>query len=511
MKKLNLLWAEKPLIIIIWLAIIFRLVAVIFAKGFGMHDDHFLVIEVSQSWVDGVNFNHWLPGSDTNAQPSGHSFFYTGLTYLILNFFHLLQINDPQTKMFIIRFIHAVFSMITVYYGYKITEKIATKESAKLVGLLLAIGWIMPWLSVRNLVEVVCIPFLMLGIWFIVNSEQKKNIMLAYLLSGIFFGLAFSVRFQTLFFTAGVGIALLLLKRWKAAIYFLIGLISSICIIQCSTDYYFWGYPFAELGEYVRYNMENAYNYLTASWYTYILLLLGILIPPISFFLFFGFFRTWKKQLLIFLPTLLFLVFHSYFPNKQERFIIPIFPFIIMLGVIGWNNFIEKSKFWLKRTKLLRGCWVFFWIINCILLIFISTMYSKRSRVESMVYLSKYKNIHNILIEDSNHGRAKRPPQFYLGQWVKVKEYAKSEEYSPLSKVYAGASKNDYPDFILFFGDKNLTTRMDSIKKIAPHIEYEATIRPGLVDVILFKMNPINSNQTIYIYRNTDLFPFKLQ
>ena len=265
MEKIKLLWAEKPLLIIIWLAIIFRFIAVIFAKGFGMHDDHFLVIEVSQSWIDGVNFNHWLPGSDANAQPSGHSFFYTGLSYFLFYLLHLLQINDPQTKMFVVRFIHAAFSLITVYYGYKIVEKIDNKSSAKIVGILLAIYWIMPWLSVRNLVEVVCIPFLILGIWFIVNSEQKKNIMLAYFLSGIFFGLAFSVRFQTLFFTAGVGLALLLLKRWKASVYFLLGLIPCICIIQCSSDYYFWGYPFAELGEYIRYNVENAYNYLTSS------------------------------------------------------------------------------------------------------------------------------------------------------------------------------------------------------------------------------------------------------
>ncbi len=510
MEKIKLLWAEKPLLIIIWLAIIFRFIAIIFAKGFGMHDDHFLVIEVSQSWIDGVNFNHWLPGSDANAQPSGHSFFYTGLSYFLFYLLHLLQINDPQTKMFVVRFIHAAFSLITVYYGYKIVEKIDNKSSAKIVGILLAIYWIMPWLSVRNLVEVVCIPFLILGIWFIVNSEQKKNIMLAYFLSGIFFGLAFSVRFQTLFFTAGVGLALLLLKRWKASVYFLLGLIPCICIIQCGSDYYFWGYPFAELGEYIRYNVENAYNYLTSSWYTYILLLLGILIPPISFFLFFGFFRTWKKHLLLFLPTLIFLVFHSYFPNKQERFIIPIFPFIIMLGVIGWNDFVVKSKFWQNHKQWLRGSWIFFWVINIILLFFVSTMYSKRSRVESMVYLSKYKNIHNILIEDSNHGRSKRPPQFYLGQWVKVREYANSKEYSPLSKVYAGAQKSDYPDFILLFGDKNLEKRIDSIKTIAPHIQYETTIRPGLIDIVLFKMNPINSNQTIYIYRNTDFFPTKL-
>lgn len=500
MNQIKKYWIEQPLAAILWIAAILRMVSVIFAKGFGMHDDHFLIIEVSQSWVDGTNFNNWLPGSP-GAVPSGHSFFYTSLHFLLFLFLKTIGVTDPQTKMFIVRFLHAMLSIVTVYMGYRITEKIDGKETARKVGLLLAVFWIMPWLSVRNLVEVVCIPFLLTGSYVLLKAEDKPNRLMWYVWAGLIFGLAFSIRFQTIVFSLGVGLALLLQKKWKEGIFFGLAYLFSASLVQCITDMYFWGYPFAEVREYITYNMNNAYNYLTAEWYMYLLLIIGVLIPPISIILFIGFFRTWKKHLLLFLPTLLFLVFHSYFPNKQERFILPILPYFFILGMVGLNEW-KKGKFWQKRKKLLHGCWVFFWIINFIMLPAVSTMYSKRSRVESMIYLSQYKNIKDILLEDTNHGTAKRAPRFYLEQWATLHQFAKDNRFHPLKKVYPDSTER--PDFVLFFGDKNLDNRIDSIKTICPNLEYETTIRPSFMDDLMYRLNPINSNQTIFIYRNTD-------
>ena len=86
MKYLQDYWERKPLSLILWLAVFLRLISVIFAKGWGMHDDHFLVIEASQSWVDGVDYNYWLPGNAANNPPQGHSWFYVGIHYFIFHF-----------------------------------------------------------------------------------------------------------------------------------------------------------------------------------------------------------------------------------------------------------------------------------------------------------------------------------------------------------------------------------------------------------------------------------------
>jgi hypothetical protein len=44
---------------ILFFALIFRLIAAIFSEGYGMHDDHFLIVEAASSWADGFDYNHW--------------------------------------------------------------------------------------------------------------------------------------------------------------------------------------------------------------------------------------------------------------------------------------------------------------------------------------------------------------------------------------------------------------------------------------------------------------------
>jgi hypothetical protein len=56
--------------------------------------------------------------------------------------------------------------------------------------------------------------------------------------------------------------------------------------------------------------------------------------------------------------------------------------------------------------------------------------------------------------------------------------------------------------FVLFYHDKDLDRRVDSVKKVFPEIVFEKKIEPGNVDKILYWLNPINDNQDIYIYRN---------
>jgi glycosyl transferase family 22 (putative mannosyltransferase) len=504
MNWIKKLWEEKPLVLIIWIALILRLIAAVFSKGFGMHDDHFLVIEAAQSWVDGEDYNNWLPGSPGTHSPKGHSFLYVGINYLILSFFKLLSLEDPQLKMFFIRVMHAFYSLLLVVFSYKITLKLSNKKTARTTALLMAAFWFMPFLSVRNLVEVVCIPIMAWAIWLLVKPERQKLKFSPFIWAGILLGLAFSIRFQTLIFTGGVGLALLFQKKWKETIYVALGVLFSIFLVQGIIDSLIWGYPFAELFEYVRYNIDNAYNYNIIAWYSYLALVVGLLLPPISFFLVFGFFVNWRKNLILFLPTLLFFIFHSSFPNKQERFILPAIPFIIMLGMMGWNSFVAGSGFWKRHKGLLKASWAFFWILNLLLLPLITTMYSKKARAESMTYLSKYENIKCVVLENVNKGDVKLSPRFYLGEWIRETEVSQKR---PI-QVYQGNDSINHkgvPAFVLFFEDKNIDARVDSMRTILPNLEYETTIQPGFIDKVVYWMNPINANEVIFIYRNTDI------
>ena len=140
---------EKPLLLIIIVAMIPRIIATIFAKGYGMHDDAFLPVQTMQNLLD---------NADILSDIGPNLLLYPLLQYITFAVCEFLHIFDPQSKMFIVRFIHAIYSLLVVYYGYKITLIISNEKTAKCVGLLLALFWALPYMSVRNLVEVAVIP-----------------------------------------------------------------------------------------------------------------------------------------------------------------------------------------------------------------------------------------------------------------------------------------------------------------------------------------------------------------
>ena len=137
-----------PLRFAIFAGLVFRLLAVIFSKGFGFFDDHFLILEAAQSWVDGTDYNYWLPSeNDPTRQPQGHPYFYVGIHFLLLKFQTMLGLTDPQGKLYLIRLLHALWSLLIVYYGFKIAYKKSNLKVASYVGLALALYWFFPFLS----------------------------------------------------------------------------------------------------------------------------------------------------------------------------------------------------------------------------------------------------------------------------------------------------------------------------------------------------------------------------
>jgi hypothetical protein len=505
-------WAQHPLRLILLLAVVTRLAAVFLSRGFGWFDDHFLIIEASQSWVDGHDYNNWLPWSEGNSGPGGHNLFYAGIHYVLFRVLEFMGLYDPQGKMYVVRLLHAALSLPVVVLGYRLARQLEGLRAARMAGLLLAILWLFPFISVRNLIEYTCVPFLLWGTWILSDRDSRRKALLRGFLAGLVLGIAFSMRFQSLVYTGGIGLGLLILGRWREALSAGFGVIVSAFLLLGTIDIFIWGYPFAELYAYIDYNMHHYTEYVIGPWYQYLLVILGALVPPVSLFLVYGFFhlffKDWKRSLLIFLPVLLFVAFHSYYPNKQERFILPVLPFIIISGTAGWYTFMKHSAFWQKRRILYRSLWAFFWVVNTIVLVVITTTYSKRARVESMIYLSKYENINNILVENSNKSSINLLPMFYLGQWV---GYSEVTDESSAREVALHYQENNIPmpDFFIFEGEKNIDQRIDDISREFPGLEYETTIAPGMIDRILFRLNPVNENQNAYIYRNAILRPEK--
>lgn len=489
MNLIKKMWDKHPLAVIIVSAIFFRLISVLFAKGYGMSDDHFLVLEWAQNWLDGEKIN--------KSKPAGHSLIYPGLHYLLLVTFQKINLYKPDLIMYVVRFLHAALSMITVYYGYKIVLFRYNKKIAAETGLLMAIFWLFPFMSVRNLIEMVCIPFIMIASYYLVKYDNQKQLRLAFL-AGLFLGLSFIFRYQTNLFIVGFVAILLLRKDFIAAVLVSGGFAVSSFLIQGLTDWIAYGYPFASFIHYYFYNSSNAYNYLTGGWYVYFFTLLGILIPPTSLLIIFGFLSQWKKWAILFWPTMAFLVFHSIFPNKQERFILPAVPLFIIIGIVGWKEFVEKSAFWSKHNKLHSGLWKWFWTINILLLIIVSATYSKKTRVETMNFLGSRIDVNAILLETSDR-EFPLMPTFYMGK--KVPMYTLARGYS-VDSVLIKIQNGVRPNYLVMMNQKRMEERVQKLDQICPKRKKIIEIKPSLIDQILHFLNPRhNVNQTTAIYK----------
>lgn len=500
MKQLTL-WFKThytPLQQLLIIGFFIRMLSVIFSKGFGWHDDHFLIIEPAQNWADGFD-NNWIPSEkNPDIQPQGHSFFYIGLHYYIFKFCSWIHLTDPQSKMYLVRFLHAIWSLLIIKYAYKITEQYATKKVAWYVGVFITFYWFIPFTSVRNLVEFVSVPPFLIAIYLLKKENLSSKHFLA---AGFWLGVAFSIRFQTLFISAGIGLALLMARTsFKNILLILLSFFSVVLLTQGLIDYVIWHRPFAEFSSYIEYNVNNATAYGTDNWHMYFDLIFGLLIPPLSLVLFAGYFTSWKKMPLVFWPVLLYLPFHTYFPNKQERFIMTILPLIIISGTVGMFMLYEKYQERINQ-KLFRFCKVFVIVLNTILLCVLTVSYSKRHRVEAMSYLYKKGDSVNFMIEDGTKENSfLLPPLYYYGKWPSVVGINKTFTADSALKYYNSLPPAERPTYVIFFKDKEIYRRVGAMEKCFPLLEYEATIEPSFIDKTLYFLNPMNDNQTAFIY-----------
>ena len=240
---------------------------------------------------------------------------------------------------------------------------------SKIVGFLLAVFWVFPFMSVRNLREFICIPPMMLGCYYACAKDIKtKDILWA----AWWFTIAFVFRFQIIFIPFIIGLWWIFNKQnWQKAILFGIALGTFYMLTQGIFDAVIWGNPFASIKTYTNFNVksENIAIYPNGPWHRYIGTVAGLFLGFPFLLLLAGYFASvvggdtnhgatdpWlvslptthtsatqiRNRKILFWGSMLFFAFHCYYPNKQERFILPFLPFFIILGIIGFRDIYEQ-------------------------------------------------------------------------------------------------------------------------------------------------------------------------
>lgn len=333
---------RHPLLLILLFAMALKVVAAVFTGGYIFDNEYFNYYKVPASLLE----NKWL--------------------------------------VFSIRLILATFSLLVITFSYRIVKVISNRKTALETAFLLAFLWFMPYVSAHPLHQAVTMPFLLYGTLLIVKQDYLLSIKeiekfhrTTFIIAGFFLGLGFSVWYQSILYYIGIIIALLVLKNWKGVLMTIIGFVIAVCITQSIFDLFIWGKPFVNMIEFFK----NSGVYLFSRniqtpwfYYSFLMILIGMA-PPLSLMVTFGFFKVWRKYLLLFLPTFLFLLYYMVFPNTNGIYILPIIPTFVICGFVGWKEFKRKSVFWTKNKRLLLYLNVLAAIVNLVfmVLIFIKT------------------------------------------------------------------------------------------------------------------------------------------
>ena len=497
-------YQRNPLTVILIVGLSLRLIAAVFSKGYAMTDDHFKIIAEASYEVHDKESTFWTPGYRED-KASKRSMLYPYANYLFLEAMYAVDIKDPQTIMLINRLIHALFSMLIIVFTYLTTKLFASEKMALMAAWIAAIFWFLPMMSVRNLIEIVCIPFLMAGAYLIIKAYLKEGSWKLFFWGGVLLSFAFTIRYQTAAFSAGLGLYLMFNNKWKEVLLIILGgilpLIPNHLVLE--TLMYDFG-PFEKLFNYLGFNVAHAKSYVTGPWYNFVVLFLGIFIPPFSFILARGVIRSWKKHLILLLPFLLFIVFHSVFPGKQERFILPVLMYFPIIGLIGYEDLKENGSWFKKHPKFFRNSWRAFLVVNIILLIPITLTYSKRSRVESMYYLAdkpqKEKDV--LLFMAGRINDVNLMPVFY-SNYEYYPTYYKVGNMQDLDTVMTTLQAEPidrYPDYVFIVEHDEKEKQIQKLGEIM-ELEFETTIEAGFIDKLMHWLNPRNKNYDIHVYK----------
>lgn len=329
-------------------AAVVRLIAAIFSEGYIMSDDHFLAVEPVSSWVHGENYHNWYPNAyneTDHAQPFSYAYYF--LNFVILKFCALIGILNPFIQAFVLRIVHAALSLWGVYLFVKLAERLISSVTWRIYAIWFWVfGGVVTVFSVHQLVETACIPFVLLAYLYVLKYFEKDRVG-AIIIAALAFSVSVGMRYQLVFFPLTLGFYLLWKRKWSGAVLFGIFFTLGFALTQID-NLLFWHKPiYQHLLDYQAYNATHFADY-PSNVFSYLALVTYYIFPVITIVFLLSLRRRHSSighssttfvaaqhsnTLPIFIGVAIFIVFHLLFPNRQERFLLPAVPFVLLLMI----------------------------------------------------------------------------------------------------------------------------------------------------------------------------------
>lgn len=489
-EKVKALALKHPFVVVLCAAIVVRLIAVIWSRGFIHSDDHFDSISVAWSWMQ----DGWW-GSDGNlrwkhelADTIGRFPLYTLSLAVMMKGLKALGVQSLDSMMYAVRGVHALISLIPVFVAYRLTERITrSKEWALIAGLAFALHFALPFLGVRNLIEVVGGNIWMLAIYYLYRYREFDNPG-ALVWAGLFTGLAWMMRFQLAFAVLPIPFVLWYENKSLGGSVLYSFSVGAMLLLSGLMDWML-------LGRFAGSTLTNLTNNtgLGALYNTipalYPILLILLLVPPISIWLLWNSFRPSfvKDHRVLFFSSVAFVFFHWLLENQQERFIFPVLPAFLLLGILAvwwkWrrDGYLVGSR---RLSRMLVGVSV---VINIALLVFFTPAYGHKGMIEPMIWLKQQNMTRHAMFFQPDVRRW--PPLEYADLHL---PRANVREWDRLRKLEPRRQNPDYYDYIVIWPKRmsDLQRHVDSVEAVIGPIRKVKEFRSSGYDWLLHSLNP---------------------
>ncbi len=497
---------SHPLACVLIVALLLRLAATFWSKGHMASDDHYYT--VAGAFV-------WLQSGLTG--PDGHLSWFTYTTgdrflrfplynlslYGQMRLFQLAGIESLDTMMYGIRLTHALLSLLTIWCTFQIINlSTGSRRWAFFGGLFAAVHFVMPYLAVRNLIEMVGGHFWLLALWFLYRYRADQNDRHLFW-AGIITGLAWMIRFQIAFAAVAVPFALWWMTgRFRPAGKYILG-VSIMVLAAGLADYWL-------LGKFMVSNLNHLMGGLHAlnkasfdiNIFIYPLVFMGLFIPPFSVFAFGLCFtrQIWRDHAVLICSFVTFIVFHYLTTNRQERFMIPMIGPLIVLIVIAIHSHFEEKGFWFRHRRLASIIVIPSVAVNFALLPMFTLRYGHKAEIEPLVQIEKNHALAAVLFVDPHTARIY--PLGYGGFNDFNCDYVCDwSDFDSLEQIRPDFHSYDY--YVLYpSGQADLKEMVDSVTNHYGPIQQFSHVPPSMIDSYVNSLKPQhNKRQEAWVYR----------
>lgn len=196
---------RHPFTSLMLIAIIVRIIAIVFVPGFGSHSE--LQPTLFIAFLDKIKAG--------------------------------LGIGQSQGMMLLSRSLYALVSIFTVSMVYRISDLVTGKRSAWLLALIPAISCIMPSFGIiENASAFLGLPLLLYGANVVLRQEvlRQNNLTVnvhrtSFLIAGLILGFGICVWYESVFIVFSILLILCIKRNFKGALMTIIGMLASVAAI----------------------------------------------------------------------------------------------------------------------------------------------------------------------------------------------------------------------------------------------------------------------------------------